>query len=520
MFGIKLKEDKWRRRVCILLGCAFLIFSYWPFEFAPLAYLAIFSFLGSLVFTPLKKAFRYGYFFGFLFSFVALYWISHVTGAGWIFAAFFQALYMGMFAVGARALMSPVLKNDAFRFRILFCIGTPALWTSLEILRVNLPGFGFGWNLLSYTQIPFLAFVQIADVIGAYGVSFVIVFLSCLLFLLVVDVVRRVKHRWLHAFFYIAVSTVIFISLFQYGFAELKRPVDSSSPVKIGAIQGNIPQELKWVSDVQDQIVEKYIKLSEILNYERPDMIVWPEASYPGFLDINFLNSEVPNMVDKMGIPLLVGAPRFHDEQIYNSSFLLEPGRKIHFIYDKQYLVPFGEYVPLKNLLFFLDKIADSMGVGDFSKGENLTIFKGPFESSFATLICFENIFPELARKFANLGAEYFIVVTNDAWFKRSVAPWQHFSTNVLRAIEVRKPFVQVANTGVTGFIDAKGQVQGILEDKRGESLFVSGGLTQKIYPNTQITPYVEYGHLLPWTMWILAILSIGLALITRRSSK
>jgi len=521
MFGIKLKEERWRRRLCILLGCAFLIFSYWPFEFAPFAYLAIFFLLGGLSFTPLRKAFRYGYFFGFLFYFFTLYWISHVTGAGWIFTAFFQALYMGAFAVGARMLMGPVLTNDTFRSRILFCIGTAALWVALEYVRVNLPGFGLGWNLLSYSQIPFLALIQIADLIGAYGVSFIVVFVSCLLFLLVLDILRRVRHRWVHIFFYVAVSSAIFGGLFQYGLVQLKSSTPPVPSLRVGVIQGNIPQQLKWVESARDQIIEKYIKLSEILNYERPDMMVWPEASYPDFLDARFMNSKVPELVDKMDIPLLVGAPRLFDHKLYNSSFLLEPGREINFIYDKKQLVPFGEYIPFENFFFFLEKIADSMGVGDFSPGENWTLFKGPFESSFATLICFENIFPSMTRRFANLGAQFFIVITNDAWFHRSSAPWQHFSTNVLRAIETRKPFIQVANTGVTGFIDAKGQVQGILKDKRGESLFVSGGLAQKIYPNTQVTLYMKYGHLVPWTAWGLALLSILLSLaITRRQNK
>jgi len=282
MFGIRLAEDRWKRRLCLLFGSAVLVLSFSPFDFFPLAFVSILLLLGCLGFTPLRKSFRYGYFFGFLFYFVSLYWISHVTGAGWIFAAFFQALYFGLFAVGARFLMNPVLETNSFRTRLIFCLGVPSIWVFLEWLRVNLIGFGFGWNLLSYSQISFLNFIQIADVIGAYGISFVIVFISCLAFLSILD----------HLLFYLALAAALLLGLLYYGSFRLQEPVSSDVSLRVGAIQGNIPQEVKWNPAAKGKIIEKYVKLSKILNYERPDMMSKIERK--ARQEINTITKEMP----------------------------------------------------------------------------------------------------------------------------------------------------------------------------------------------------------------------------------
>jgi len=516
VFGIRLNEIRALRRLYLLTGVALLLLSYPPFSFYFLAWFApLFLFL-CLELTPLRKAFRYGYFFGFLFYFFSLYWVSYVTGAGWIFAAFFQALYVAIFALGARFLMEPVLKRSNFRFRIFFIIGTASLWTFLEWVRVMLPGFGFGWNLLSYSQSHFLAFLQITEIIGSYGLSFLLMVGAGLLFLTIHDFRKKVSHRFFYVAFYLSLFLALVLSNFGFGIQKLKEPLENR-PLRVGIVQGNIPQQLKWDPEVKAKIVEKYLKLSELLLYDRPDMVVWPEAAYPGFLMREIEGSPVAGLIRRSKTPFLIGSPRYENDKLYNAAIYFNPEGEPKTVYYKRSLVPFGEYIPFKNLLFFLKKIAYSFGVGDFVSGKLWTVFEAPMDFKFSTLVCFENIFPSLTRRFTKLGAEFFVVVTNDAWFHKSRAPYEHFNTSIFRAVETRRPFVHVANTGISGIIDAQGRTQGVLKDSQGEELFVSGGHTEAIFPQDKITFYVKYGEWLPFVMLVMILLAFLGVFVNRR---
>jgi apolipoprotein N-acyltransferase len=511
MFGISLKTEKWKRRIFMWLGVIALLCAFPPFLFYPLAWLAPFFLFLCISHTSLKRSFRYGYFFGFLFNFFSLYWIHYVTGGGWIFAAFFQALYMGVFAVGTRFLLEPLFTNEKLRMRIVFMVGVSNLWLVLEWIRVNLPGFGFGWDLLSYSQAPFLPFIQLAEWIGAYGLSFLIVFGASLVFLLVWDLTRKVSHRWFHAIFYSALLLVVILGPVSIGLLKLKEETPSKQPIRIGVIQGNIPQELKWESEVKEKIIEKHVKLSQLLMYDRPDMVLWPEASYPGFLLQDLETSGVKTLIQNSKVPYLIGSIRYENDLLYNSAIWLNAKGEVAGIYDKHNLVPFGEYVPLKFLFFFLERLASSMGVGDFNPGKEWTIFKAPFDYRFAALVCFENVFPSVTSEFVKQGAEFFVVITNDAWFKRSRAPYEHINTSVFRAIETRRPFIHAANTGVSGFIDEKGRLTDTLQDKTGRELFVMGGMTRPVTPQKLVAFYVTWGWTIPLTAFFLALFSFGI---------
>ena len=131
----------------------------------------------------------------------------------------------------------------------------------------------------------------------------------------------------------------------------------------------------------------------------------------------------------------------------------------------------------------------------------------------FSCLVCFENVFPSLTRKLASEGADFFVVITNDAWFHKSRAPYEHFYTSIFRAIETRKPFVHVANTGISGFINEKGIITGVLKNKKGDELFVSGGRTEPVFPRSGITFYVRYGEWLPLALMLALLISLGYCL-------
>ena len=135
---------------------------------------------------------------------------------------------------------------------------------------------------------------------------------------------------------------------------------------------------------------------------------------------------------------------------------MLDDTGKVAYLYDKIHMVPFGEYVPLQKLLFFINKLV--AGIGDYTAGESYVRAITPF-GDFATLICYEIIFPGLVRKFYSNGGDFMVNITNDAWFGRTTGPYQHFSIAVFRAVENRKPVIRAANTGISGFIDSSGRI-------------------------------------------------------------
>jgi len=519
VFGIQIKEDRWKRRIFLWLAVLSLFFSYPSFNLYFLAWLAPAFLFACLAFTPLKRSFRYGYFFGFLFNFFSLYWIGYVTGAGWIFAVFVQAIYPAFFAWGSRFLMGPLFHTSKIRYRFLFVIGSAGLWASLEWVRVNLPGFGFGWNLLSYSQAPNLAWIQMAEWIGSYGLSFFMVFVSSILFLLVWDWRKVKEHKWIRSLFYVSLLLACLGSALVVGTHKLQ----SGSPtegLRVGVIQGNIPQNIKWDAELKDKIIEKYKKLSELTSYDRPDMILWPEASYPGFLLREIKDSEIEDLIEETEVPYLIGSAHVEGRRLLNAAIWMNAEGEVKSVYFKRNLVPFGEYIPFKFLFFFLEKIAYSYGVGDFTAGKDWTVFEGPKGTQFASLICFENIFPKLSREFTRRGAEFFTVITNDAWFERSRAPMEHIIASQFRAVETRRPFVHVANTGISGFVDSKGRIVDELQDKRGEKLFITGGMTQVVYPQRNMTFYVKYGHWIPLIAFGLTLLSLGCVFLNLRRKK
>ena len=188
------------------------------------------------------------------------------------------------------------------------------------------------------------------------------------------------------------------------------------------------------------------------------------------------------------------GGPR-----LFNSAYLVSGGGVVLDRYDKVHLVPFGEYVPLKPVFFFLNKLV--VGLGDFVPGSDPRVMSGP-SGHLGLVICFEVIFPDLVRQFVDRGADYMVTITNDAWFGRTSAPYQHFAMVVFRAVENRVPFARAANTGISGFIDAEGHIL------RTTDIFVEGALSGEVRIGGTRTIYTAYGDLFTLGCAILLLLA------------
>jgi apolipoprotein N-acyltransferase len=282
-----------------------------------------------------------------------------------------------------------------------------------------------------------------------------------------------------------------------------------------------VEQAQKWDVAFRQETMARYDRLTSGLGDDL-DLIVWPEAATPFVFELEpQYRTLLSDMVQRSGAPLLFGSPalrRYPDGRPYllNSAYLLATDGQILGRYDKQHLVPFGEYIPFHNsLLFFLDKLVE--GIGDFEAGPGPTLLmfkprgKAPpmtaaatapdFHVKFGVVICYEVIFPNLVRQFAANGADFMVTVTNDAWFGPSSAPYQHFGMVVFRAVENRLAFARAANTGISGFIDPYGHIS------QQSPIFTQGAMKGAVAVGHQRTFYAQYGDLFAYGCAILTAL-------------
>jgi apolipoprotein N-acyltransferase len=285
----------------------------------------------------------------------------------------------------------------------------------------------------------------------------------------------------------------------------------------VALIQGNIPQDVKWSPEFRQQTVDTYERLTREAARGGVDLIIWPESAVPFFFQDEPLQAErIRELAIDLNAYLLFGSPahelRNGRSTYLNSAFLISPHGTTLGRADKLHLVPFGEYVPLGNILTFINKIV--VGIGDFAPGERAV----PLDAGGTKLgvqVCYEVIFPELARQYVQAGARILVAITNDAWFGRSSAPYQHLAISAFRAIETRTPLIRAANTGVTAIIDQNGHIRTMT------GLFVEAYRTGEVMPGTGRSLYLTIGDL---PAWICVLLTAGIALLTwfkrRKSGK
>jgi len=223
-----------------------------------------------------------------------------------------------------------------------------------------------------------------------------------------------------------------------------------------------------------------------------PDLIVWPETALPFyFLHDDALTEQMVELVRGCKAHFLVGSPSFQTggrgTRYYNSSYLIDPSGNVLGKYDKVHLVPYGEYVPLKRFLPFLGKLVEA--VGDFEPGKQGQVLSLNGKK-IGVLICFEVIFPELARAMCRNGAQLLVTITNDAWFGTSSAPYQHLSMVVFRAVETHLAVARAANTGISAYIDPVGRVLD------ATPLFEEAVRVRHLHIMDQETFYARYGDL------------------------
>jgi apolipoprotein N-acyltransferase len=239
--------------------------------------------------------------------------------------------------------------------------------------------------------------------------------------------------------------------------------IREGAPIKVGLVQGNIPQDAKGNPDFRAAISERYIALSREVVAAGAQLVLWPEASVP-FIFASDAPAAAPirRLASEAHVPFLLGtdviepAQNGAPERYYNAATLVGSNGATVGVYRKVRLVPFGEYVPYKRLLFFVGPLIDA--VSDFTPGDELSVFETE-GSRFSVAICYEAVYAGIAQTFVTKGSQLLTTITNDAWFGRTSAPYQHFAQASMRAIEEGRYLVRSANTGISGVVDPYGRV-------------------------------------------------------------
>jgi apolipoprotein N-acyltransferase len=422
----------------------------------------------------------------------------------------YLGLYLALYSAGVVWFRMLVPRYGLF--------AAPCLWVTLELLRTYLLS-GLPWSLLGYSQYRQLDLIQVADHLGVYGVSFLIVLANVALaelYLWLMPLFRGFRPARLPwelvttAAMLVGLSWAYSTSLIASDGVERPR-----AALQVAVVQPNIDQAVKWDQAFREETLRRYDRLTESFGYG-PDLVVWPEAATPFIYEREpVYQLQLVAMANRAGAPLLFGSPavRFDAERkpfLLNSAYLLSPDGQLLGRYDKQHLVPFGEYIPLKSsVLFFLDKLVE--GIGDFQAGPGPTILSFQLKATeaaaparrvqFGVVICYEVIFPDLVRRIANGGAEFLVTITNDAWFGDSSAPFQHFSMVVFRSVENHLAFARAANTGISGFIDPFGRIID------ASPLFTQTALQAEIPIRQTKTFYSRHGDVFAYGCMLISLL-------------
>jgi len=364
----------------------------------------------------------------------------------------------------------------------------PICWVASEYVKSWILT-GFPWELLGYSQFQNLRLIQIADITGIYGVSFVLLSVNCAIATIVHALIVRRRFTVLEP---CCALVLIAVCLF-YGHTRVQNFRDPPGPqFTTLLVQPNIPQDLKWDPEYLNETMQRLFHLSTAQAPDKTDIIIWPESATPFFFQSDGGYKEnIFRTLRHSGSWLLFGSPSYtqlgNRSVFHNSAFLLRPDGSEAGKYDKLHLVPWGEYVPLQSLFPFINRLVT--GIGDFSPGADMRLL--PFrDTALATLICYEIIFPNLTRQFVRLGGNYIVNITNDAWFGRTCAPYQLLSMAVLRAVENKRFLMRAANTGISAVIAPTGEILAQTD------LFTEAALPAKITVLNQLTVYCRIGDM------------------------
>ena len=456
----------------------------------------------------LKAAFWLGAVSGLAHYVAMLYWIvfvTHVFGHLPLIAAIGILLLLAGYLCLYPAVWGLGVAWGA-RQEVNLLWWAPALWVALEFGQTYIIS-GFPWELLGNGLAPHPVLLQLADLTGVYGLSGLVVLVNVSLFLLCFP--PRGKALRLRQAVVVGLLLALWIGYGFYRLQAMDALMAASSKIKVAVVQGNIKQGEKWQKSMVQTTLTRYGELTGRVKGAK--LIIWPETAAP-FLYVRTpdLAAEVQKIAKDSGGYLLFGSPAYEltpqGEYYYNRAYLLNPQAETIGSYDKAHLVPYGEYVPLRRFFPFIGKMVPM--VGDFAEGPVGATLSLP-EGAIGVLVCYESIFPNLSRAQVANGAHLLVNITNDAWFGKTAAAYQHLAMAVLRAVENHVCLARAANTGISAFIDGAGRLLwtseiDVPEAHALELAWLPGG-----------SLYTKIGDVFAWACVIIA--GLGLILARRR---
>lgn len=515
----------WASAVFVSTFC-FHTFAFPPYDIAELAYLLPVPILLWLFYRPpslrIFMATAGGAFW--LSWLVLIFWLRHVTWLGW----FGLASVLTLFPVGWALLVFwwvPRFKDRGFPTRFLGILSVCSAWVILEFVRTFFLT-GFPWLPLAASQWKRPVMLQISSLTGFYGVSFVLLLVGVTIAFYIRHLLQGRKRGWQRFCpeFLLGIAVWLFVTfgIFQFNFVRVQRvPLFDAA-----LVQPYIPQTVKWEPSQSPRIMSQFENLVIFQKHIGADIAVLPEAAMPyPVIGDDAMRDWVEKLARDFGGPLLMGAlaaegPTVLDDPWFNGFMLVYPEDGLDpDYYQKRRRVPFGEFIPFRQALFFLEKfvpIGGDIAPGKSSAPLKLRMMGG--ETLIGPLICYEDIFPSLAADSVREGAQVLFVITNDAWYGEEGAPYQHAAHSVLRAVETRRPVVRVGNGGWSGWIDENGNIRDVLKSNEG-SIYFSGSEVVEVSYNPhsvgEHTFFVTYGN---WFIWAGSAVIVLFLLLLRRA--
>ena len=483
----------------VLLAAPFLDPRFFPLAW--IAFLPLFWTLSQAV--TLRHAAFYGWLMGFAAHLIGFHWLVYTISAfgGFPYAvsvvvfivyAALQAVQMAIFAV----LVHRVGFGPLQIFAALF-------WIPLEFLFPLL----FPWHVAN-SQVFFSWFIQTADLVGPYGASFIILWVNGALYKAALAIIEKRSEQFLP----IAYAGLAVLLSVVYGMQRLESVTEemaAAQKLSVAAVQGNVDIDLKWNPLQAKKNLEKHLKLTNELG--ATPLVIWPESAIEEWIpdELQQLPMDYMPTLKSERAFFIFGAKSFRGKpgspgmKAFNTAFFTDANGKILGRYHKQVLLAFGEYLPFSRILSLLPAMPFADG---FTAGPGPVVFHLPRGVRIAPLICYEDLMPDLSRKFVGeTRANLLVNLTNDAWYGKSIGPWQHLWLAQSRAIETRRSLLRVTNTGVTSLINAKGELVKSLP------MFTAAVMQTDVEILNGETYYVRFGD---WFAWGMTAIAFGIVLL------
>jgi len=447
--------------------------------------------------VPPLRAFRLGLLTGIVYFVGTIYWTSTVVATFGnlptplaVFAMLLLASYLALYPAFAALITSALIAGAGSR--ALFV--APAAWVATEFLRGYLFG-GFPWVPLGNSQVTVLPIVQIASVAGVYGLSALVAFVNATIAYALLTSGRSRSRA-------IAAVVVVLVAIAGWGSWRI---ADGSltregSPIRVGLVQGNIEQTLKWRPEEARRIFTTYVAMTRDAVRRGAEYIIWPESSTP----FTFEDDPVAmrELAREVGVPILFGSDQTAAGAHYNAAFQLAPDGTTAAVYRKIHLVPFGEFVPLADWVTVFSPLVGTFGFAAFSAGDAVVMLPVGDRLS-STAICYEVVYPALVREAVVGGSELLTTITNDAWYGHSSAPYQHFAMASMRAIEHGRYLARAANTGISGVVDPYGRVVA------QSAIFEQVAVVEEVRFLTGRTIYTAIGDVVAYAAMALVVIAL-----------